>query len=99
MAESSHHVQFPEGVKVEERPKPKQQPTQKYDRKEIQKRLDIESWMEEKLADLFQVREIYMYPLAVILGERLYVEGKWCISKLHWIAIHVVSVINLLVNF
>ena len=56
MAESSHHVQFPEGVKVEERPKPKQQPTQKYDRKEIQKRLDIESWMEEQLADLFQVR-------------------------------------------
>ncbi len=28
-------------------------PTQKYDRKEIQKRLEIESWMDEKLKDLF----------------------------------------------
>ena len=55
MAEPSHHVQFPEGMKAEERPKPKQQPTQKYDRKEIQKRLDIENWMEEQLADLYQV--------------------------------------------
>ena len=55
MAEPSHHVQFPEGMKAEEHPKPKQQPTQKYDRKEIQKRLDIENWMEEKLADLYQV--------------------------------------------
>ena len=56
MAQSSPHVQFPEGVKAEERPKLKQQPTQKYDRKEIQKRLDIETWMEEQLAGLFQVR-------------------------------------------
>ena len=56
MAQSSPHVQFPEEVKAEERPKFKQQPTQKYDRKEIQKRLDIETWMEEQLADLFQVR-------------------------------------------
>lgn len=55
MAQSSHHVQFPEGVKVEERPKPKQQPTQKYDRKEIQRRLDIENWMEEQLVDLYLV--------------------------------------------
>ena len=55
MAQSSPHVQFPEGVKAEERPRLKQQPTQKYDRKEIQKRLDIETWMEEQLVDLFQV--------------------------------------------
>ena len=56
MAASSPHVQFPEGVKIEERHKPKQQPTQKYDRKEIQKRLEIESWMEDHLAELYQVR-------------------------------------------
>ena len=29
-------------------------PTQKYNRKEIQKRLEIESWMEAQLKDLFQ---------------------------------------------
>lgn len=28
-------------------------PTQKYNRKEIQKRLDIESWMDERLKELF----------------------------------------------
>lgn len=28
-------------------------PTQKYNRKEIQKRLDIESWMDEQLKELF----------------------------------------------
>ncbi len=28
-------------------------PTQKYNRKEIQKRLDIETWMDEQLKDLF----------------------------------------------
>ena len=58
MAQSSPHVQFPEGVKAEERQKLKQQPTQKYDRKEIQKRLDTETWMEEQLLDLYQVSEI-----------------------------------------
>ena len=57
MAHSSPHVQFPDGVKAEERGRHKQQPTQKYDRKEIQRRLDIESWMEEQLAELYQVRE------------------------------------------
>ena len=29
-------------------------PTQKYNRKEIQKRLDIENWMEEQLKELYQ---------------------------------------------
>ena len=57
MAESSHKVQFPESVKVEERHRPRQQPTQKYDRKEIQRRIDIENWMEEQLTDLYQVKE------------------------------------------
>ncbi len=28
-------------------------PTQKYDRREIQKRLEIENWMDEKLKDLY----------------------------------------------
>ena len=63
MADSSSHpattptsVHFPEGVKQDERPKPRQQPTQKYDRKEIQKRLDVENWMEEQLSQLYEVR-------------------------------------------
>ena len=55
MAQSSPHVQFPEGVKAEERPRLKQQPTQKYDRREIQKRLDIEEWMEKQLVKLYEV--------------------------------------------
>ena len=62
MADTSSHppttptgVHFPEGI-LEERPKPRQQPTQKYDRKEIQKRLEIENWMEEKLSQLYEVR-------------------------------------------
>lgn len=29
-------------------------PTQKYNRKEIQKRLEIESWMDERLKELFE---------------------------------------------
>jgi hypothetical protein len=29
-------------------------PTQKYNRKEIQKRLEVETWMDEKLKDLFE---------------------------------------------
>ena len=28
-------------------------PTQKYDRREIQKRLDVETWMDDQLKDLF----------------------------------------------
>lgn len=45
-------VQFMDGL-GEPKAKLRQQPTQKYDRKEIQKRLDIESWMEEQLKDIF----------------------------------------------
>ena len=33
----------------------KQPPTQKYDRKEIQKRLDIENWMDEELKRIYAV--------------------------------------------
>ena len=33
----------------------KQPPTQKYDRKEIQKRLDIENWMDEELKRIYGV--------------------------------------------
>ncbi len=32
----------------------KQVPTQRYDRKEIQKRLEMENWMEEQLSNLFE---------------------------------------------
>lgn len=46
-------VQFSTETSVDSKPKPRQQPTQKYDRKEIQKRLDIENWMDEQLRDLY----------------------------------------------
>ena len=46
-------VKFIEGE--HERPNfVKQVPTQKYNRKEIQKRLDLESWMEEQLGELYE---------------------------------------------
>ena len=47
------HVQFAGEVLGENKPRLRQQPTQKYDRKEIQKRLDVENWMDEQLRDLF----------------------------------------------
>lgn len=45
-------VQFVDSI-ADPKPRMKQQPTQKYDRKEIQKRLDIENWMDEQLRDLY----------------------------------------------
>ena len=52
MAQPSH-VQFAAEALGENKPRLRQQPTQKYDRKEIQKRLDVEDWMDEQLRDLF----------------------------------------------
>ena len=40
----------------------KQPPTQKYDRKEIQKRLDIENWMDEELKRIYAVEDNDEYP-------------------------------------
>ena len=52
-ASSPTKVQFPDDVG--EKPHHlKHVPTQKYDRKEISKRLEIEQWMEEQLKDLFE---------------------------------------------
>ena len=48
----SPSVQFTEDVA--DKPLLKHVPTQKYNRKEIQKRLDIEAWMEEQLKELFE---------------------------------------------
>ena len=53
---SKERVQF-----AEEFGKPQSRrhaPTQKYNRKEIQKRLEIESWMDKQLEKLFG-REVY----------------------------------------
>ncbi len=55
MADSSTtptKVQFPEDLS--EKPNLRHVPTQKYDRKEISKRLEIESWMEAQLQELFE---------------------------------------------
>lgn len=60
-------VQFPDDVS--EKPNLKHVPTQKYDRKEISKRLEIESWMEAELKELFETevssRILYMYRMYV----------------------------------
>lgn len=45
------HIQFPDDLS--DKPNLKHVPTQKYDRKEISKRLEIESWMEAQLKELF----------------------------------------------
>ena len=55
---ASAEVSSPTKVKFDtddviERQKLRQPPTQRYDRKEVQKRLDIEQWMDEQLKRLF----------------------------------------------
>lgn len=59
MAESSGRVHFSESLSSDTKPRHKQPPTQKYDRKEIQKRLDIEDWMETQLRDLYDCQVRY----------------------------------------
>ena len=53
----SSKVQFKDDAV--EKPYPmKHVPTQRYDRKEIQKRLDLESWMDEQMKELYQGEEV-----------------------------------------
>jgi hypothetical protein len=47
---------------VPEKKSSKQPPTQKYDRKEIQKRLDIENWMDDELKRLYRDEAGDKYP-------------------------------------
>ena len=54
MAEKKKAVSFTASELSEGKSK-KQPPTQKYDRKEIQKRLDIENWMDEELKRIYAV--------------------------------------------
>ena len=54
MAEKKKEVSFTASELSEGKSK-KQPPTQKYDRKEIQKRLDIENWMDEELKRIYAV--------------------------------------------
>ena len=55
---ASAEVSSPTKVKfdaddMEKAQKARQPPTQRYDRKEVQKRLDIEQWMDDQLKLLF----------------------------------------------
>lgn len=55
---ASAEVSSPTKVKFDtdeviDRQKLRQPPTQRYDRKEVQKRLDIEQWMDDQLKRLF----------------------------------------------
>ena len=56
---------------VPEKVKSKQPPTQKYDRKEIQKRLDIENWMDDELKRLYgdEVSTVVWDFLSGVCGE------------------------------
>ena len=65
-------------------PNTKNQPTQRYERKEIQKRLDIENWMEQQLKDLYECqvsyRSIYVHVCAVWLEKK----NQWFIQMWVW---------------
>ena len=50
-----------------DRPAGKQVPTQKYNRKEIQKRLEIETWMDKQLVDLFETEVCGMCLKGIVL--------------------------------
>ena len=54
MAEKKKAVSFTASDLSDAKSK-KQPPTQKYDRKEIQKRLDIENWMDEELKRIYGI--------------------------------------------
>lgn len=68
MAEKKKAVSFTASDLSEGKSK-KQPPTQKYDRKEIQKRLDIENWMDEELKRIYGV-EVSIGSVAVGLPCR-----------------------------
>lgn len=66
---SSKGVQFKDDAV--DKPYPmKHVPTQRYDRKEIQKRLDLENWMDDQLKELYDGEEVCInlytcsYPVA-----------------------------------
>ena len=62
--QKSGSVQFKEDAV--EKPYPmKHVPTQRYDRKEIQKRLDLENWMDDKLKELYDGDEVSTCRLVV----------------------------------
>lgn len=52
--EQNVRVQFSEETTPEPKSKRKVELTQRYDRKEVQKRLEIENWMDEQLKDLYE---------------------------------------------
>ena len=59
-------VQFTEGVG--DRPHPiKHVPTQRYDRREIQKRLDVESWMDTALRALYDCDEVRLRACVMLI--------------------------------
>ena len=47
-------VQFAEESVAEAKSKRRLELTQRYDRKEVQKRLDMESWMDEQMKSLYE---------------------------------------------
>lgn len=63
-------VKFDECV-GESKNKPKAPPTKRYDRKEIQKRLDVENWMDEQLRDLFDCKVCNCAPPSVSVYTKM----------------------------
>lgn len=47
-------VQFSDEITAEPKSKRKVELTQRYDRKEVQKRLDIEDWMDKQMQSLYE---------------------------------------------
>lgn len=51
---SDGRVQFSEESVAEAKSKRRLELTQRYDRKEVQKRLDIENWMDQQMKNLYE---------------------------------------------
>ena len=63
-------VQFAEENVAEAKSKRRLELTQRYDRKEVQKRLDIESWMDQQMKSLYEC-EVCVIWLACMQHEQL----------------------------
>ncbi|KAL5474808.1 hypothetical protein EMCRGX_G026821 [Ephydatia muelleri] len=83
MATSPTKVQFDDCVWEPKNKHKAQPPTQRYDRKEIQKRLDVENWMDEQLRILFDCEDEFSDNMPELdIDDVLMIEESQRASKL-----------------
>ena len=77
-------VQFSEDTTPEPKSRRKVELTQRYDRREVQKRLDIENWMDEQMKGLYECEVSSISqdrPLRVCIRVKVY--AAWvCLESL-----------------